>query len=578
MRFLFLIPAHGGSKGLPGNNLKRVGGLPLVGRACRLAREVAGRLDDEAMVLCSTDSEEIASAARQWGGEVPSIRPPELASDVARTMDLVLHVLDTLDRAVETVILLQPTSPLTTSEDIEGALDLFNRAGAPFLTSVCETEHPVEWQYRLGEGACLRPLHDREPVHRRQKAPRSYRLNGAIYIMAPGALRAAGGFTMEEAIGYVMPTERSVDVDHPADLHMAEALLAARPVTPLNIGQRPVGPGHPCLVIAEAGVNHNGDLGRALELVDRAVDAEADAVKFQTFRTEEIAAADTPLAEYQRASAPGRKSQAELLAELELSPEDFRRIKMRCDERGILFLSTPFDAQSADVLEQLGMAAFKVPSGELTNGPLLRYIARKGKPMIISTGMARLAEVEEALGGIPEARRAGVILLHCVSAYPADPAQANLRAMKTLSRAFQLPVGFSDHTVGLEAAMAAVALGACVVEKHMTLDRGLPGPDHAASVEPDEFAALVRGIRTVEAALGDGLKVPQEGEEDIARVARRSLMAARELRPGEVLEREMVVVRRPGTGLKPAMLDSLIGRRIRHPVPAGEPLTLEMFE
>ena len=579
MRYLFLIPARGGSKGIPGKNLKRVGGIPLVGRACRLARDAAERMEGEAMVLCSTDCEEIARAARQWGGETPFLRPAELATDAARSMDVVLHALGAVAHPVETVILLQPTSPLTRAEDIEGAAALFHQAGAPFLTSVCETEHPVEWQYRLDGDSRLLPLRQGEPATRRQDAPSTYRLNGAIYIMDSEALRQANSFPLEQAVGYVMPAERSVDVDNPADLQAARSVLASRPAAPVHIGQRQVGPGHPCFIIAEAGVNHNGDASLALELVDRAAAAGADAVKFQTFRTEEIASAKAALAAYQQSSVPEHQSQAALLRGLELSPADFSRIKARCDELGIMFLSTPFDVQSADLLDQLEVAAFKIPSGELTNTALLRHVARKGKPMIISTGMADLMEVDAALRACgEEVRRAGAVLLHCVSAYPAEPAELNLRAMATMSAAFQLPVGFSDHTAGLEAAMAAVALGACMVEKHMTLDRTLPGPDHGASIEPDEMAALVRGIRTVEVALGDGHKVRTPGEEDTARVARRSLTAAREIHPGEALRPEMVTARRPGTGMPFSMLGTLLGRRLKRPVSAGELFSEEMFE
>jgi len=240
-------------------------------------------------------------------------------------------------------------------------------------------------------------------------------------------------------------------------------------------------------------------------------------------------------------------------------------------------MSTPFDEESADFLADLGVAVFKIPSGEITNLPFLRHVACRGKPMIVSTGMSYLGEVETAVRTIEEAGNYDFVLLHCVSNYPADPADVNLRAMQTMATAFGVPVGYSDHTLGIEVAIAAVALGACVIEKHFTLDRSLPGPDHRASLEPDELAVLVRGIRTVEAALGQGRKEPAASEANTAAVARRSLVAARDIPAGTVLTEEMLAIKRPGTGLPPAMLGHTLGRRTRVNMPAGTIIDLGML-
>ncbi len=258
-----------------------------------------------------------------------------------------------------------------------------------------------------------------------------------------------------------------------------------------SIAGRPVGPGAPCFVIAEAGVNHNGDAALALRLVDAAAAAHADAVKFQTFRAEAVAAAEAPKAAYQQASTGGAESQLDMLRRLELSTDGHHAVVERCRDRGILFLSTPFDEQSADFLDAMGVPAFKIPSGELTNAALVSHVARKGRPMIVSTGMATLGEVDEAIRTIAASGNPPVALLQCVTNYPADPATANLRAMHAMAAAFDVPTGYSDHTRGVETALAAVALGACIVEKHFTLDRLLPGPDHAASLEPGELAQLI---------------------------------------------------------------------------------------
>lgn len=348
-------------------------------------------------------------------------------------------------------------------------------------------------------------------------------------------------------------------------------------IEPVTIGERKVGPGHPVFIIAEAGVNHNGDIELAKRLVDVAAEAGADAVKFQTFRADRVVSAMAPKAEYQIHTTDPSESQLDMLRRLELSPDAHRELQAYCRERGIIFMSTPFDEESADLLQELDVPTFKIGSGEITNWPFLEYVARKGKPIILSTGMSFLSEVDEAVRVIREAGCDQLVLLHCVSNYPADPADTNLRAMPTMATAFQVPVGYSDHTPGIEVAVAAVALGACVIEKHFTLDKSLAGPDHQASLEPDELRTLVRGIRTVEAALGNGQKEPAASEADTAAVARRSLVAARDIPAGTILTDDLIAIKRPGTGLPPAMRPYLIGRTARTTIPAGALLALEML-
>jgi N,N'-diacetyllegionaminate synthase len=343
---------------------------------------------------------------------------------------------------------------------------------------------------------------------------------------------------------------------------------------PLEINGRLVGGGHPCFIIAEAGVNHNGSLEMAIELIDTAAAAGADAVKFQTFSTERLVGRDVPKADYQKANT-GEDSQFEMLRKLELDRAAHERLIDRCRERGITFLSTPFEEESAHLLNELGVAAFKIPSGEIPNLPFLECVAKFGRPMIVSTGMCRLGEVEDAVRTIASAGNDSYALLHCVSSYPADPATANLRAMRTLSQAFCVPVGFSDHTAGLEVPAAAVALGASIVEKHFTLDRSLPGPDHLASLEPAQLHELVRTIRTVESALGDGRKRAVASETNTSEVARKSLVAAEDITAGATLSKETIAIRRPGTGLPPTMLPYIVDRKATVNIPAGTVLRLE---
>ena len=346
----------------------------------------------------------------------------------------------------------------------------------------------------------------------------------------------------------------------------------------VQIGKKAIGPQEPVFVIAEAGVNHNGDLELARALVDLAVDAGADAVKFQTFHADRLATADAPKAGYQLKTTGDAESQLEMLRRLELSANAHRELDAYCRERGILFLSTPFDEEAVDFLDELGVPAFKISSGDLTNSPLLEHVAGKRKPVILSTGMSQLSEVIEAVSVLNAAGCENPVLLHCVSNYPADAADVNLRAMQTMRAAFDLNVGFSDHTEGMDVAVAAVALGACVIEKHFTLDRALPGPDHRASLEGEELRELVRSIRRVETALGSGRKQPAASEIETARVARRSLVAARAIPAGVSLKREMVVLRRPGTGFPPTALHTLLGRITVREIAGGAILEESMFE
>ena len=331
------------------------------------------------------------------------------------------------------------------------------------------------------------------------------------------------------------------------------------------------------LIVAEAGVNHNGDLGIARKLVDVAADAGADAVKFQTFTADGLVLRTAPTAEYQQRALAGQASQHAMLSALELSPAAHEALWTHCAARGIEFMSTPFDIESAHYLKRLGVKRLKISSGDVTNLPMLEVVGGLGLPVLLSTGMADLDEVDAAVATLRAAGLTDLTLLQCVSNYPAAPELTNLRAMETLARRFGAPVGLSDHSLGIAIAIAAVARGAICVEKHFTVDRSLPGPDHQASLLPDELAALVRAVREVESALGDGVKRPVPSEMPIRLVARKSLVAGRDLPAGTVLRREDLVILRPGTGLPPSALPRVIGRRTARAVPADSPLTEDML-
>jgi N,N'-diacetyllegionaminate synthase len=340
-------------------------------------------------------------------------------------------------------------------------------------------------------------------------------------------------------------------------------------VEDLFIGSRRIGPGNPCFVIAEAGVNHNGIPQTAHDLVRVAAEAGADAVKFQTFRADSLVTPAAPKARYQMENTGAEETQWAMLHRLELPRQVFEDLARDCAERGILFLSTAFDEESADFLNELGMEAFKIPSGELTNLPLIQHCAGFDKPLLISTGMANLTEVEDAVHAASGRRKDRCALLHCLSNYPANPDEVNLRAMSTMERKFKIPVGYSDHTEGIDVALAAVAAGACVLEKHFTLDRSLPGPDHKASLAPEALAELVQRVHGIEKMLGHGRKEPTPSEQEVARVARRSIVAASDLNHGVTLTREMLAFKRPGSGLAPKELEGILGRKLNQSLSLG---------
>jgi N,N'-diacetyllegionaminate synthase len=339
-------------------------------------------------------------------------------------------------------------------------------------------------------------------------------------------------------------------------------------------------------VIAEAGVNHNGSPELAMRLADAARRAGADAVKFQTFRAEDVVTPDAQAAKYQQANT-GATNQFDMIKQLELSDEGHREVAAHCARIGIEFFSTPFSPEAVDFLTGLGVRRIKLPSGEITNRPLLEKAADTGLPLLLSSGMATLDELRRAVDwlqarwarrGHPRGELPPLVLLHCTSAYPAPDEALNLRAVRTMAEALPYPVGYSDHSRGKEAALAAVALGATVIEKHLTLDKTLPGPDHLASADPEEFADMVASIRKLEAMLGDGVKRPHPIEEDTRNVARRSLVAARDLPAGHVLAAGDLAARRPGTGIAPFELDAAVGRALVRAVPRHTPLQWDWLE
>lgn len=330
----------------------------------------------------------------------------------------------------------------------------------------------------------------------------------------------------------------------------------------IRIGEREIGAGEPAFIIAEIGSNHDGRLDQAKQLIDAAARIGADAVKFQSFRADQLV-------------TPQQEAVYQAVKRCELPLEWHRELAAHARERGIPFLSTAFDEESADLLFELGMPAFKVASGDLTHFPLLRHVARFQRPILLSTGMGTLGEVEEAIGVIRQEGNEEIVMLHCVSTYPSRIEDANLRAMVTMGEAFGLPVGSSDHSLGIAVPLGAVALGACLLEKHFTADRTLRGPDHPHSLEIEEFETMIREIRCLEAALGTGMKAPVAEEVPERNWARRGLYARVDIPRGTVITREMLKVVRPCFGLEPRDLERVVGRTAWVEIPAHAPITWE---
>ena len=315
------------------------------------------------------------------------------------------------------------------------------------------------------------------------------------------------------------------------------------------------------IIISEAGINHNGDINLAKKLIDVAVNAGADFVKFQTFNADRLATHAAKKAEYQAQTTDRNETQHEMLRRLELTPAMHHELIAHCKMRKIGFFSTGFDIESVDFLASLGQNLFKIPSGEITNLPYLRHIGRLGKPIILSTGMSNMLEIESAIKALEQAGtpRSKITVLHCTTEYPTPMRDVNLRAMKSIQTELGVAIGYSDHTLGIEVAVAAVAMGATVIEKHFTLDRTLPGPDHKASLEPAELKTMVSSIRNIELALGDGVKQLAPSEAKNILVARKSIVASKDIQIGEIFSTENLTVKRPGTGISPMRWDEVIG-------------------
>lgn len=595
MHVLAIIIARAGSKGLPDKCVR-----PLLGRAVieyTFDHALAASL--VADTVLTTDSERAKQLARVRGITVVD-RPADLAGDTATVDEAARHALRmyeaTTGRTVDSVVLLYGNIPVRADGVVDRAIQRLTDTGADSVRTVAPVtkQHP-DWVHRL-EGDRMTQFRENS-IYRRQDLEPLYYHDGAVAAVTRSALMAAPrwegdyqGFLGDDRRAIIQEPEEAVDIDAPVDFHLAEAILrsrqapggaparSAQQVADVHIGPTAIGQGHPVYVVAEAGVNHNGSLEAALKMVDAAANAGADAVKFQAFTADALVTADADAAAYQQQHT-GVTTQHEMLRQLELTITEFAAIRDRCRHRGVEFLATPFTVRDLEALLDLGVQAIKLASTDLNNVPLLRAAADTALPLIVSTGAANTDEIHTAVGRLDDwGARERTVLLHCVSSYPTKWADANLRAIGELHRQFGLHTGFSDHTLSPDAGALSVAAGARVLEKHFTLDRLLPGPDQPMSLEPAQLARYVDGARRAEAALGSGCLDALPSEQEVRRLARKSLVAARQIAAGELLTPALVTAKRPGGGLAPDELDRVLGKRAVESIEADTQLNLEMVQ
>lgn len=578
---LAIIPARAGSKGLPGKCVAPLLGRPLIEFTIRhalAARRVSA-------VCVTTDSAEAADVARRFGVFVVD-RPAALATDTAPVDAAMRHALEAYERdhpsfRADVIVLLYANVPIRAADIIDRAVEHLIRTGADSVRTVAPVgkTHP-DWLHRL-DGDRMTPFRP-NLIHRRQDLEPLFFHDAAVVAVTRAALFTTPGgpddhhaFFGRDRRAVIQAPEACVDIDSALDLRIAEALLAASndfagsPSHTMRIGRHEIGAPGRVFIIAEAGVNHDGDCGKARRLVEAAREAGADAVKFQAFSADRLAAPDAEACAYQQSHA-GAISQQEMLRNLELSEGVFDELRRVAEESGLEFLATPFGVAEVEMLARLGAPAIKLASSDIVNVPLLRAAIRTGLPLILSTGAAELYEVDAAIARLSRAHAVmRFALLHCVSRYPTEIGGANLRAISTLVSRYGRPTGFSDHTSDVATGALAVAAGAVILEKHLTLDRDAAGPDHFFSLTPRDFAQYVAQARQAAAALGDGCIGCTEGQREVRRLARGSLIARTDIRRGEVLTEDMLDVQRPGDGIEAGQWDAVMGRVTARELSAG---------
>ncbi len=586
---LGIILARAGSKGLPGKCVRPLLGRPMMAYTFDHA-QASQRLS---AIVVSTDSEPAKDLAKSAGLEVID-RPAELADDQATVDSAARHAVTAWEaihhQRIDAVALLYANIPLRGDKLIDRAIQRLVDTGADSVRSVVAVskQHP-DWLHKL-DGDRLTQFRSNS-IYRRQDLEPLYYHDGAAVIVTRESLFAALGdpdnhqaFWGSDRRAIIQQAQDAVDVDDANDLILAESLLRSQqnslnPSThAIDMAHHTISPNEKAFVIAEIGVNHDGQLGQAIMLIDEAVQAGADAVKFQVFKAATLVTPDASTAIYQQDSL-GVQSQHDMLAKLELTREDFRHLKAYCDRKEIVFLATPFSEDDLTFLIEMNVPAIKLASTDFTNRPLLEAAIQVNIPLILSTGACIAEEIDETIAHL---KTRGVldrsIIMHCVSCYPTPMHAINLRGIRTLQQKYDCLVGLSDHTTSLDTGALARAVGAVVIEKHMTFDCDATGPDHATSLNPDDFGQYITRLREAELALGLGQLGMSEIEADVRSMARKSIVASRSIPAGHVLSRADLVLKRPGTGIAPQFLEKLIGCKARIDIAPDTLLAGEMLE
>lgn len=553
MKIIGIIPARGGSKGIPRKNIKEIAGKPLIYWTIKSAKESKLMTD----FYVSTEDKEIAEISKSFGARVID-RPPELATDTAKMDKVVINVINKTNADI--IVLLQPTSPVREKGLIDKCIKIFLEKNAEDLATgfVCNLFEYGSYK------------------NNRQDFKGFFHDDGNIFIWKTDLIKN-GKRIGDRSERVVISKEQSFEIDDDFDFWLNEQILKKnmQKIEEIKIGNKLINKEN-CFIIAEAGVNHNGSLELAKKLVDAAAESGVDAIKFQTFKPENLVIKEAPMAVYAEKNIGKNNTQLEMLRALSLKNEDFIELKNYCDKKGIIFLSTPHTEDAIDFLDNL-VPLFKIGSGDLTNLDFLKKIANKSKPIILGTGMATLEEIKEALETINLQNNNQVVMLHCTTNYPCPLNEVNLRAMQTLQRELDCLVGYSDHTLGIKVPLIAKKIGAVVIEKHFTLDKGMEGPDHKASIEPDELKQMVKLLRTSldkieldEEIMGNPEKKPNESEKRIMKIVRKSIIAEKDIPKGKIIEKQDLIIKRPGTGIKPKYLKETIGKIAKRDIKKDE--------
>lgn len=526
-KVIAIIPARGGSKRLPRKNIELLAGKPMI--YYTISAALRSKYID--LVYVSTEDQEIAEISLKYGAKILP-RPKRLAKDNTTSEEVLEHCLKTINRKsnqVDIVVLLQPTSPLRKIKDINNTINLL-RDEKNFAVSVNE----------------------------------SGKVNGAVYAIKYPYFMKTKDLSKNNDCEFVMPNKRSIDIDYKSDLISAAEIIKRsfmKQKHALKVGSKRISNHGNCFIIAEAGVNHESNLNNAMKLIDAAADAGVDAIKFQTYNADKSISKYAKKAKYQKGKF--RESQYTMLKRLQLSKADFKKLRTYSYKKKLIFLSTGLDIESVRFLTQLNVPLYKVGSTDITNFPLLKQIAKQNKTILLSTGASTMEEISDAVDYLRELGNGKIVLLQCVTNYPTKAKDANINAMKTLEENFNTLVGYSDHSEGIAISIAAVAKGACVIEKHFTLDRSMPGPDHKLSLLPYELKEMVKSIRTIEAAMGDGVKSPNAEELMIAKECRKSVVVLTDIEKGSILTEKDLGIKRAGGGISPKYYDEIIGKKLQ---------------